>query len=60
MLTKYVHIDSFKGWTQIAAHGTGCQFSTVDEMITDIQIVSPSQGSMRNNHQSVMHPRIAP
>ena len=28
------------GWTQVAAHGTGCQFSTVDEMIVEIEIVT--------------------
>ena len=32
------------GWTQVAAHGTGCQLPTVDEMIQRMTIVSPRCG----------------
>jgi FAD/FMN-containing dehydrogenase len=32
------------GWTQVAAHGTGCTLPTVDEMIVRMQLVSPTQG----------------
>ena len=42
-----VQEQQIAGWTQVAAHGTGCQFSTVDEMITEITLVSPTKGILR-------------
>ena len=46
-LLLYISFIYYLGWTQIAAHGTGCQFSTVDEMILEIQIISPSYGLLK-------------
>ena len=34
------------GWTQVAAHGTGCTLPTVDEMIQKMTIVSPVCGPL--------------
>lgn len=42
-----VQEQQIAGWTQVAAHGTGCQFSTVDEMITELTLVSPAKGILR-------------
>lgn len=30
------------GWTQVAAHGTGCTLSTVDDMITSMKVAVPA------------------
>jgi L-galactono-1,4-lactone dehydrogenase len=32
------------GWTQVAAHGTGCFLSTVEEMIVSMNIATPTKG----------------
>jgi L-galactono-1,4-lactone dehydrogenase len=32
------------GWTQVAAHGTGCFLPTVDEMIVRMQLATPTEG----------------
>ena len=32
------------GWTQVAAHGTGCALPTVDEMIVRMTLVTPAEG----------------
>lgn len=32
------------GWTQVAAHGTGCLLSTVEEQIVEMKIITPSEG----------------
>lgn len=32
------------GWTQVAAHGTGCSLPTVDEMIVRMQLATPTEG----------------
>ena len=34
------------GWTQVSAHGTGARIPPVDEMVTEMQVVSPSRGPM--------------
>jgi L-galactono-1,4-lactone dehydrogenase len=34
------------GWTQVAAHGTGCSLSTVDDMIVEMKIATPTNGIM--------------
>jgi len=34
------------GWTQVAAHGTGARIPTVDEMITELTLVTPGQGTL--------------
>lgn len=34
------------GWTQVAAHGTGCSLPTVDEMIVKMQVATPNDGLM--------------
>eukprot|EP01035_Chromulina_nebulosa_P025219 gene25219-32909_t len=34
------------GWTQVAAHGTGCTLPTVDEMIQKMTIISPVCGPL--------------
>lgn len=35
------------GWTQVSAHGTGARIPTVDEMITELTIVTPGQGELK-------------
>eukprot|EP00929_Paragymnodinium_shiwhaense_P046839 TRINITY_DN23829_c0_g1_i2.p1 TRINITY_DN23829_c0_g1~~TRINITY_DN23829_c0_g1_i2.p1 ORF type:complete len:582 (+),score=124.91 TRINITY_DN23829_c0_g1_i2:74-1819(+) len=35
------------GWTQVSAHGTGAQLPTVDEMVTELRLVTPARGEMR-------------
>jgi L-galactono-1,4-lactone dehydrogenase len=32
------------GWTQVAAHGTGAQLPTVDDMIVRMQLATPTEG----------------
>lgn len=32
------------GWTQVAAHGTGCSLSTVEEQIIEMKIATPAEG----------------
>jgi L-galactono-1,4-lactone dehydrogenase len=32
------------GWTQVAAHGTGCTLPTVDEMIVNMKVATPTEG----------------
>lgn len=43
------------GWTQVAAHGTGCRLPTVEQMIIQMKIATPSEGiitlSNENNKQ---------
>ncbi len=43
------------GWTQVAAHGTGCKLPTVEQMIVQMKIATPSEGiltlSNENNKQ---------
>jgi len=34
------------GWTQVGAHGTGARIPTVDEMITQMTLVTPGKGEM--------------
>lgn len=40
------------GWTQVAAHGTGCTLPTVDEMILSIDILTPAHGTMHLSESS--------
>jgi L-galactono-1,4-lactone dehydrogenase len=35
------------GWTQVSAHGTGVHLRTVDEMVTELEIVTPGLGVLR-------------
>lgn len=35
------------GWTQVAAHGTGARIPTVDEMVTEMTLVTPGEGTLR-------------
>eukprot|EP00597_Dinobryon_sp_UTEXLB2267_P011642 CAMPEP_0170132252 /NCGR_PEP_ID=MMETSP0020_2-20130122/23753_1 /TAXON_ID=98059 /ORGANISM="Dinobryon sp., Strain UTEXLB2267" /LENGTH=495 /DNA_ID=CAMNT_0010367523 /DNA_START=279 /DNA_END=1763 /DNA_ORIENTATION=+ len=39
------------GWTQVAAHGTGCSLPTVDEMIQRMTVVYPSGGLLTFSKQ---------
>ena len=39
------------GWTQVAAHGTGSKFPTVEEQIVRMQIITPSCGTLRLSPQ---------
>lgn len=32
------------GWTQVAAHGTGCQLPTVEEQIIEMKLMTPNAG----------------
>jgi L-galactono-1,4-lactone dehydrogenase len=32
------------GWTQVAAHGTGCELSTVEEQIVEMKLATPAEG----------------
>lgn len=32
------------GWTQVAAHGTGCSLPTVEDMIVRMQLATPTEG----------------
>lgn len=32
------------GWTQVAAHGTGCDLSTVEEQIIEMKLATPAEG----------------
>jgi L-galactono-1,4-lactone dehydrogenase len=34
------------GWTQVAAHGTGCALSTVEEQIVRMKLATPTNGMM--------------
>lgn len=46
------------GWTQVAAHGTGCSLSTVDEMIEKMTIALPVGGLMplsRSNNPHIFN-----
>jgi len=36
--------QTLAGWTQVAAHGAGIQFSTVDDMIVRMIIATPTEG----------------
>lgn len=40
------------GWTQVAAHGTGCQLSTVEEQILEMKLMTPNAGllTLSNEH----------
>jgi L-galactono-1,4-lactone dehydrogenase len=40
------------GWTQVAAHGTGCFLSTVEEMIVSMNIATPTQGILTLSKES--------
>jgi len=37
------------GWTQTSAHGTGARIPTVDEMITELTLVTPGRGTLKLN-----------
>lgn len=39
------------GWTQVAAHGTGCSLPTVDEMIQRMTVVYPNGGILTFSRQ---------
>ena len=43
------------GWTQVAAHGTGASLSTVDDMILEMKMVSPSLGPLTLSKSSLPH-----
>lgn len=45
------------GWTQVAAHGTGCTLPTVDEMILSLEIVTPAFGLTRIDSKD-FHPGV--
>lgn len=38
--------QTIAGWTAVGAHGTGIYDSTVDDMIEEIEVVTPSQGKI--------------
>ncbi len=40
------------GWTQVAAHGTGCTLPTVDEMIVRMKLATATEGLMTLSQQS--------
>ena len=39
------------GWTQVAAHGTGCTLPTVEEQIIEMKIVTPKEGLLVLSNQ---------
>ena len=39
------------GWTQVAAHGTGATLPTVDEMITNMKILTPGKGELELSNE---------
>jgi L-galactono-1,4-lactone dehydrogenase len=44
------------GWTQVAAHGTGCTLSTVDDMIVRMKLATPMEGLLTLS--STSNPRL--
>lgn len=44
------------GWTQVSAHGTGARIPPVDEMVTEMKVVSPEQGAMRLSKGDALFP----
>ena len=34
------------GWTSVSAHGTGARLPTVDEMITEMKLITPASGEL--------------
>lgn len=40
------------GWTQVAAHGTGCTLPTVDDMIVRMKIATPTEGLLTLSNNS--------
>ena len=40
------------GWTQVAAHGTGCSLPTVEEQIVSLKLASPGGGLLTLSHDS--------
>lgn len=40
------------GWTQVAAHGTGCTLPTVEEQIVQMKLVTPGEGLLVLSEQS--------
>lgn len=44
------------GWTQVAAHGTGCRLPTVDDMIVRMQLATPTEGLITLS--SSLNPRL--
>lgn len=43
------------GWTQVAAHGTGARIPTVDEMITELTLVTPGKGTLTLREDQTGH-----
>lgn len=41
------------GWTQIAAHGTGCLLPTVEEQIIEMKMVTPNAGLLRFSEENL-------
>ena len=44
------------GWTQVAAHGTGCALPTVEEMIVRMTLITPALGPLELSATS--HPEL--
>ena len=44
------------GWTQVAAHGTGCELPTVEEQIVSMNLATPGEGLIRLSKSS--HPSL--
>jgi L-galactono-1,4-lactone dehydrogenase len=43
------------GWTQVAAHGTGCTLPTVEEQIVSMKISTPTEGLLTLSSTSLPH-----
>jgi len=43
------------GWTQVAAHGTGCSLPTVDEMVVRMKLATPTEGLITLSDTSNPH-----
>lgn len=41
------------GWTQVAAHGTGCKLPTVEEQIIEMKMVTPNEGLLVLSERSL-------
>ena len=38
--------QTIAGWTAVGAHGTGIYESTVDDMIEEMEVLTPSRGKI--------------
>jgi L-galactono-1,4-lactone dehydrogenase len=46
------------GWTQVAAHGTGCGLPTVEEQIVSMTLATPGEGLIRLSNNSHPDPAL--